>query len=547
MQRVEQLWDEYALPALKSFVEIPARSPHFDAKWQENGHLDAALELGKQFCLTHLPDAQAEIVRLPGRTPLLFVDVPATGGGATAGETAATGSAGAETAVASGATKGGASEVGEAPAGASTAGASTAGAATAGAATAGAATAGAATAGAATAGASTTGAATAGEAAPTALIYGHFDKQPENTGWSPGLDPWQPVVRDGKLYGRGAVDDGYSLFSAVIAIAALREEGQAHSRCVLVIETCEESGSFDLLAYLDELSERIGQPDLVICPDAGCGTYDRLWCTTSLRGMVSGTLRVDVLGEGVHSGDAGGVVPSSFRVLRALISRLEDEQSGKILPQHCNVAIPELRRQQAVHAGEVLGEITKDRFPFLEGVEAQSDDPAERILDRSWRAAVEVIGAEGLPPVEAAGNVLRPYTATKLALRLPPTADGHAVAQELERLFTVEPPANARVEFEVDAVANGWAAPQPSAWLTSALERAAQAYYGKEPVHMGEGGTIPFMSWLQERFPSADYVVTGVAGPGSNAHGPDEFLHLDAARRLTASMGEVVAGLAKSR
>lgn len=460
-QRVAQLWDSEALPALESFVEIPAKSPHFDTNWRENGYLDAALELGEEFCRSQLPDAEVEIVRLAGRTPLLFVDVPASS-----------------------------------------------------------------------------------RAGGTALIYGHFDKQPENTGWSAGLGPWQAEIRDGRLYGRGAVDDGYSLFSVVTAIRALREAGEQHPRAVFVIETCEESGSFDLLAYLDALRERIGRPNLVVCPDAGCGTYDRLWCTSSLRGMISATLRVDVLHEGVHSGDAGGVVPSSFRVLRALLSRLEDEATGRILPTLCNVEIPELRRQQAIHAGEVLGEITRERFPFIDGVEAQSADPAERILDRSWRAAVEVIGAEGLPPVEAAGNVLRPFTSTRLALRVPPTVDGQAVAEALQELLTADPPANAQVEFTVDAIANGWAAPEPSAWLSEVLEQASQAHFGPQPVHLGEGGTIPFMSWLQERFPQADYVVTGVAGPGSNSHGPDESLHLDATRRLTACLGEVLAGLA---
>ena len=382
------------------------------------------------------------------------------------------------------------------------------------------------------------------DSAGTALLYGHLDKQPENTGWSDGLGPWEPVVREGRLYGRGAVDDGYAVFSAVVAIAELQAAGLRHPRCVLVIEACEESGSFDLPAYLDALAPRIGQPDLIVCPDAGCGTYDRLWNTTSLRGMITGTLRVDVLREGVHSGDAGGVVPSSFRILRQLLSRLEDPETGRVLPQLCGVTIPGLRRQQAEHAGAVLGDLTRDRYPFLRGVEAQSEDPAERILDRTWRAALEVVGAEGLPPVEAAGNVLRPFTATKLALRLPPTVDAEAVAEGLERLFCEDPPARARVRFEPDAVASGWAAPEPEPWLSGALEEASQGHFGAAPVHMGEGGTIPLLNWLERRFPAAQYLVTGVAGPGSNAHGPDEFLHLDAARRLTACLGEVLHALA---
>ena len=153
----------------------------------------------------------------------------------------------------------------------------------------------------------------------TVLLYGHLDKQPEMTGWRADLGPWQPVVEDGKLYGRGGADDGYAIFSALAAIAALQAQAVAHPRCVLLIETSEESGSPDLPAYMEALAPRIGTPHLVIGLDSGCGDYERLWSTTSLRGMVGGTLRVNVLNEGVHSGDASGVVPSSFRIARQLL------------------------------------------------------------------------------------------------------------------------------------------------------------------------------------------------------------------------------------
>ncbi len=462
-QRVSDLWHEQVLPALESFIRIPAKSPQFDADWLANGYLDQAIELGASFCREQLASAEVRVERLEGRTPLLFVDVPGT----------------------------------EARMG-------------------------------------------------TALIYGHLDKQPENSGWSPGLGPWEPVVHARRLYGRGAVDDGYALFSAVAAIAALREAGRSHPRCVFLIEACEESGSRDLPAYLDALEGRIGEPDLIICPDAGCGTYDRLWNVTSLRGMITGTLRVDVLSEGVHSGDAGGVVPSSFRILRQLLSRLEEPETGQVRQDLCGVDIPELRRRQAAYAGEVLGELTRDRYPFLEGVDSQSAEPAERVLDRSWRAALEVVGAEGLPPIEAAGNVLRPFTAVKLALRLPPTVDAGSVAERLRALLTTDPPSGARAGFEPEAIASGWSAPEPAAWLGEVLEQASSAHFGAEPVYMGEGGTIPLINWLQERFPRANFWVTGVAGPGSNAHGPDEFLHLDATTRLTACLGETLHAMAVS-
>ena len=456
-EAVAAAWDARALPALREFITIPAKSPHFDAHWAENGYLDEAVELGASFCRRELPDADVDIVRLEGRTPVLYVDAPGS--------------------VSDGA---------------------------------------------------------------TVLIYGHLDKQPEAEGWSDGLAPWRPVVRDGKLYGRGAVDDGYALFSAVTALATLREAGVSTPRCIFLLECCEESGSFDLPAYLDVLAERIGEPDLVVVPDAGCGSYDRLWCTTSLRGMITGELRVDVLRDGVHSGDAGGIVPSSFRILRSLLSRLEGEGDGRIRLASCRATIPALRREQAAHAGGVLGGATRERYPFLDGVEPVSADPAERILDRTWRPALEVTGADGLPLPECAGNVLRPFTAVKLALRLPPTVDAGEAAESLRALFESEPPHGARVRFEPDTAASGWAEPEPPPWLAEALESASRYYFGAPPVHMGEGGTIPLMAWLAERFPKARYLVTGAAGPGSNSHGPDEFLHLDAARRLTGCLGEVL-------
>lgn len=452
-------WEQHALGALKEFVAMPALSPGFDANWDAHGELERAVRHGERFCREHLPGAHVEVIRLPGRTPVLLVDDPGPEGRSDGG----------------------------------------------------------------------------------VLFYGHLDKQPENTGWSEGLGPWEPVVRDGRLYGRGAVDDGYALYSAVTAVASLDTESIPRPRTVFLIETCEESGSYDLPAYLDELAERIGRPDLVVVPDAGCGSYDRLWSTTSLRGMVTGTLRVDVLREGVHSGDAGGVVPSSFRILRSLLNRLEDAGSGRIRVPECQVPIPDLRRRQAEHAGAILGEVTRTRYPFLPAVEAQSAAAGERILDRSWRACVEVTGAEGLPALEDAGNVLRPWTAVRLALRLPPTADAAAAADAVTETLESDPPHGARVRFETDSVADGWAQPDPSPWLDEALESASADYFGHAPVHMGEGGTIPLLAWLQARFPDAQYLVTGVAGPGSNSHGPDEFLHLDAAQRLTACLARVVA------
>ncbi|HLU39329.1 MAG TPA: M20 family metallopeptidase [Planctomycetota bacterium] len=373
------------------------------------------------------------------------------------------------------------------------------------------------------------------------LLYGHLDKQPEMVGWFEGLGPWTPVLKDDKLYGRGGADDGYAAFASLTAIRALREQGVPHARCVVVIEACEESGSYDLPFYIDHLAERIGTPSLVVCLDSGCGNYEQLWCTTSLRGIAAGTLKVQVLTEGVHSGDASGIVPSSFRIARALLSRLEDEKTGAILPKEFHVEIPAERREQAAAAARVLGDPLHRRFPFAGQTRAMADDLTELVLNRTWRPFLEITGAEGLPSIANAGNVLRPFTALKLSLRLPPSCDPEKATAALRALLEKDPPYGAQVTFDGEHGAAGWNAPPLQPWLRDSIERASQAWFGKEAVSMGEGGTIPFMGMLGAKFPKAQFMITGVLGPGSNAHGPNEFLHLPMGKKLTGAVAQVVA------
>ncbi|MCC5858505.1 MAG: M20 family metallopeptidase [Ectothiorhodospiraceae bacterium] len=460
---VDRAWQDDILPELEDYIRIPAKSPHFDADWERNGHIDAAVAQAEAWCRTKAhDDMRVELVQLPGRTPVLLVDIP-------------------------------------------------------------------------------------GEAEGTVLLYGHLDKQPEMTGWAEGLDPWQPVLKDGRLYGRGGADDGYAVFASLTAILALREQGIPHARCVLLIETCEESGSYDLPAYIDHLSHRIGQPDLVICLDSGCGNYEQLWCTTSLRGMASGVLEVDILREGVHSGDASGVVPSSFRIARQLIERLEDSASGQILPKALHVPVPDMRREQAGAAARVLGETLYRRFPFVDGAGPVAEDLTELVLNRTWRPALSVTGAAGLPPLDQAGNVQRPGTALKLSIRLPPGVDGAQASAAVKALLEQDPPYGARVRFTPDQSATGWHAPALSDWLAASLDRASRRCFGAPVMYMGEGGTIPFMAMLGDAFPSAQFVITGVLGPQSNAHGPNEFLHVATARRLTSAMALVLADHSRRR
>jgi acetylornithine deacetylase/succinyl-diaminopimelate desuccinylase-like protein len=374
-----------------------------------------------------------------------------------------------------------------------------------------------------------------------ALLYGHLDKQPEFTGWLPGLSPWEPVIREGKLYGRGAADDGYAAFSALAAIGALKAEGTALPRCVLLIEASEESGSIHLSEHLASLGTSLGTPTLVVCLDAECGNYEQLWCTTSLRGNLVGSLEVRVLTEGVHSGLATGIAPTPFRILEQLLARIENPVTGDLLLGELDAPVPKDRLAQVAAAGRTLGDQVVRKIPFAPEVQALSDNPVELLLNSTWRATLAVIGAEGLPPIPSAGNVLLPAITLKLSLRLPPTCNAEAAAQALRAVLTSDPPYGAHVHADFEPPTSGWNAPPFAPWLEESMQRASQSIFGREAVHCGSGGTIPFMAMLGERFPQAQFLVTGVLGPHSNAHGPNEFLHIEYAKRLTACVALVLA------
>ncbi|MGY0505319.1 M20 family metallopeptidase [Luteimonas sp. e5] len=458
---VDRKWDEEIVPQLIEYIAIPNKSPMFDPDWVEHGYMEQAVELMCEWARRQdIPGMTLEVVRLEGRTPLIFIEIPASD--------AATGE-------------------------------------------------------------------------DCVLLYGHLDKQPEMTGWDPDLGPWKPVLRGDKLYGRGGADDGYALYGSLASLMALQAQGIAHARCVVLIEACEESGSYDLPAYVDHLAGRIGKPSLVVCLDSGCGNYEQLWCTTSLRGMAGGNLRVDVLDEGVHSGSASGAVPSSFRLLRQLLSRVEDENTGRINLEGLHVDIPAERREQVERMADTLGDELISMFPWADGVQPVSDDLVELVLNRTWRPALSITGVDGMPPLDSAGNVLRPYTAVKLSLRLPPTLDGETGGRLLRDALLQDPPNRARVSFELEKSSTGWNAPSMSPWLAQAVDDASQAVFGKPVMYMGEGGTIPFMGMLGEKFPGAQFMITGVLGPHSNAHGPNEFLHIPMGKGVTACVAHVIA------
>ncbi len=454
-------WDAEIVPRLVDYIRIPAKSPHFDHQWKKNGHIERVIGLAETWAKAQpIRGLAVEIVRLDGRTPLLYFDAPATA---------------------------------------------------------------------------------RAKGSPTVLLYGHLDKQPEMTGWRSDAGPWSPLLEDGRLYGRGGADDGYAVFASLAAIGALDAQGIPRARCVGMIETCEESGSYDLPAYLKAQAPRMGEVDFVVGLDSGCGDYERLWATTSLRGIAAGTLTVEVLTEGVHSGDASGVVPSSFRIARALLDRLEDSTTGRILPPAFHAPIPDERGAQARAAADILGDIVFRKYPLAGETKPMVAGRAEALLNRTWRPALSIVGADGLPAIADAGNVLRPRTALKLSLRLPPSLDGERATADLKRLLEADPPHEATVRFDPDQGATGWNAPPSAPWLAQALDEASRTFYGKPVAAMGEGGTIPFMAMLGEHFPDAQFLITGVLGPKSNAHGPNEFLHIPYAQKLTACVAQIVA------
>jgi len=472
LSQVSRQWDDVLVPELTRYIEVPSKSPMFDKDWAANGYLETVLRNAATWVEAQKVEGlKLEIVRIEGRTPVLFFEVDAH----------------------------------------------------------------------------------QSQTSETVLMYGHLDKQPEFTGWRNDLGPWTPKYEDGKLFGRGGADDGYAVYASITAIQALKAQNVPHPRIVGLIETCEESGSYDLLPYVDALRTRLGEVALVICLDSGAGNYDQLWLTSSLRGMASGVLKVEILTEGVHSGDASGLVPSSFRIMRQVLDRLEDSATGRLLPASFHCEVPADRLAQAKATAAILGDEIYKRFPWAHYdcggstvfALPTTTEPVQALLNRTWSPTLSVTGAEGFSEIKNAGNVLRPYTAFKLSLRLPPLVEADAAVQQLKTLLEDNAPYQAKVTFEAQGAATGWNAPSTAPWFEQALQEASQAHFGAGCGYIGQGGTIPLMNMLSKGFPKAQMMVCGVLGPKSNAHGPNEFLHVPYAKKLTAAVAHVMSRMAQ--
>ena len=373
------------------------------------------------------------------------------------------------------------------------------------------------------------------------LMYGHLDKQPEMEGWNDDLGPWKPVIKDKKLYGRGGADDGYALFASVASVKALKKQSIDHPRILVLIEFSEESGSPDLPHYIDLCSDIIGAPNLVICLDSGAGDYKRFWTTTSLRGLIGLKMKVEVLKEGVHSGGASGHVPSSFRIARSLLSRLEDENTGEILIDELNTEIPDYRIEETKNLVSILNNEVVEEFPWKGNMKPSTKDNVEGVLRRTWKPAVSIVGVDGMPSTANAGNVLRPYTTLQLSMRIPPTTSAKKAVHAMKKVLSENIPYDAAVQLQFEKAGEGWNAPESKPWLLEAIDKASKEYFGQMACSMGEGGSIPFMGMLGKQFPEAQFVITGVLGPQSNAHGPNEFLHIPFAKRLTCCISSIIA------
>ncbi|AJC50385.1 M20/M25/M40 family metallo-hydrolase [Coxiella endosymbiont of Amblyomma americanum] len=457
-QTISNTWDNDIIPQLMKYIKIPNKSVSYDANWKIHGYMDEAMNLLMHWCQRQsIRGMQLEIIQLPKRTPLLFIEI-------------------------------------------------------------------------------------SGTIDETVLLYGHMDKQPEMAGWNKGLGPWKPVLKGNKLYGRGGADDGYAVFASLTTIAALQQYRIPHARCIIIIEGSEESGSIDLPDYLKHLNNRIGNPSLVICLDSGCINYDQLWCTTSLRGLIGGELKIKVLKNGIHSGTGSGIVPSPFSILRQLLDRIEESTTGVVILKELKVSIPTYHKEQAEKVARTLRNSSiQSILPLLPNVEPITHNVTELLLNRTWRPQLSIIGIDGLPTAKNAGNVSIPFLKVILSMRLPPTIDAQKASIVLKNTLEKDPAYHAKISFSPKFSSNGWVSPSLSHWLSVASKTASQQFFGKPSAYFGEGGTIPFMKMLGEMFPNTQFMITGLLGPKSNAHGPNECLDISTGKKLTACVAWVIA------
>ena len=388
---------------------------------------------------------------------------------------------------------------------------------------------------------------TAEKEVPSILTYGHLDKMPhlDAEGWGEGLSATNPVVKGRKVYGRGTNDDGYNPFCVVTAVKYLEENNLPHPKVIMLLESGEESGDDEIQIYLKDLRSRIGDVGVIMVLDAEAQDYDTLWCCTSLRGVVMGVLDIQHLATPCHSGMATGMVPSTFRIARMLLSRIEDEQTGEIKLKEAHIEIPQNRIDSCNEIAKQLGERCVEIVTLLPGAKHLSEDRGELLIGKGWKPGLAVTGADGIPSVANGSNVIRTRTSLKLSLRIPPGVKSEVVAEAMKKELERDPPYGAKVTYKPLGAGNGWFGRDFDEKTQKALDQSSIDVFGQKSLLYGEGGSIPLCNLLQELWPNAQLLVTGAAGTDSNPHGYDESLDLPYTSQFTASISLFLNNLSK--
>jgi len=346
---------------------------------------------------------------------------------------------------------------------------------------------------------------------PTVLLYGHHDVQPTGDPAEWTSPPFEPVEREGRLYGRGAADDKAGV---MVHIAALRAFGNNPPVGVTVfVEGEEELGSPTLGPFLSQYGDLL-IADVIVLADSGNWDLGVPALTTSLRGLIDCFVEVQVLDHPVHSGMYGGVVMDALTTLCRLLATLHDDNG--------TVAISGLASGSAAPL-DLSEERLRAEAGILDGIELIGTGP---LVDRLWAKPTATVLAIDTTRIADASNTLLATAKAKVSVRLAPGDDAKSAMDKLVGHLTTHAPFGARVTvtpisygepFQIDARGPRY----------DAARAAFQEAWGRAPVDMGVGGTIPFVAEFAEAFPEAAILVTGVEDPDSRAHGFDESLHLD--------------------
>ena len=369
----------------------------------------------------------------------------------------------------------------------------------------------------------------------TVLLYAHFDKQPHGTGWDDDKGPTKPVIQNGRLYGRGSADDGYASFSMLTAIKACQEHNCPLPRICLIFEGAEESTDEHLTYYFNKLLPIIGENVIAFIPlDSGCADYDRLWITNSLRGVCDYEINIQTLDNNISFGpEASGRIAENLFILRKAIDAVMDTSTGDVKIEEFYVKdIPEEIQEEMDKEIEIVGEQFFKEIPLYEGVKPLKTDIKEAMINNRWKPTCSILGIDNCPKIEDNGFGVKKSITVKMSMRLPPGIDSHAALEALKKVVKENIYFDAKVKFLSAEVADGWKLTNFSEKTKNVLNKASKEYFGNELVFKGMGGSIPFITYFQTKYPNADVICTGILGADCFEHGPNENLHLEACKKM---------------